>query len=56
MRNFTVCLEMTVTRIYNVEALGDIHAVEKAKLLAEQEPDVVEVAGGSAEEAEPWAA
>mgnify|MGYP006966872260 CR=1 FL=1 len=49
MKKYRVCLEVRTTRFYTVEAIGDVHAIEKAKMLAEEEADVVEVHGGSAE-------
>ena len=50
MAQFNVCIEVRTIRIYTVEALGETHAIEKARVLAEQDDDVTETLGGTAEE------
>ena len=49
MEPYTVCLQLSVTRIYTVRADSVQDAVDRASERAERRDDVCEVIGGSAE-------
>ncbi len=52
MKTYDVCLEVKTLRMYRIEARSEEDAVKRASERAERRPDVSEVVGGSAQEAE----
>ncbi len=52
MKTYDVCLEVKTLRMYRIEARSEEDAVKRASEGAERRPDVSEVVGGSAQEAE----